>query len=100
MVCNEPQNDWDDIPLGVHTLTTSAYSPSDNGSVERVYNTMATILAMVCNEPQNDWDDILLGVHKLTTSAYSPSGNGGAERVYHTMVKLLAIGLQPTPTWL
>ena len=40
----------------VHKLTTSAYSPSGNGGVERVYNTMATILAMVGNELQNDWD--------------------------------------------
>ena len=63
------------------------------GGFERVYNTMATILAMVCNELQNDWDGIPLRVHKLTTRAYSPSGNSGAERVYYTMEKLLAIGL-------
>ena len=42
--------------LGVHKLTTSAYSASGKGGVERVYNTVATILAMVCNELQNDWD--------------------------------------------
>ena len=28
------------FPLGVHKLTTSAYSPSGNGGVERVYYTM------------------------------------------------------------
>ena len=81
----------------VHKLTTSAYSPRGNGGVERVYNTMETVLAIVCNELQNHWEDIPLGVHKLTTGAYSPSGNGGAERVYHTMAKL-AIGLQQTST--
>ena len=37
------------FPLGVHKLTTSAYSPSGNGGVERVYRTMAK-QAMVCNE--------------------------------------------------
>ena len=44
------------FPLGVHKLTTDAYSPSGNGGVERVYQTMAKILVMVCNEYQNDWD--------------------------------------------
>ena len=38
------------FPLGLQNLTTSVYSPSGNGGVERVYNTMATVLAMVCNE--------------------------------------------------
>ena len=78
--------------LGVHKLMTSAYSPSSNDDVERVYHTMAKVLAMVCNEHQNDWDAHLsLGVHKLMTSAYSPSGNAGVERVYHTMAKILAM---------
>ena len=44
------------FPLGVHKLTTSFYSPRGNGGVERVYNTMAKILAMVCNEHQPNWD--------------------------------------------
>ena len=87
------------FPLGVHKLTTSAYSPSGNGGVERVYNTMGKILAIVCNEHLNitGIHTFPLGVRKLTTSAYSPSGNGGVERVYHTMAKMLAIGLQRTP---
>ena len=46
MVCNELQNEWDDIPLGIHKLTTSAYSPSGNGGAERVYHTMAKLLAI------------------------------------------------------
>ena len=43
-------------PIGVHKLTTSAYSPCGNGGVDRVYHTMATIPAMICNERQNNWD--------------------------------------------
>ena len=46
MIGNELHNNWDDIPLGVHKLTTSAYSPSGNGGVECVYHTMAKILAI------------------------------------------------------
>ena len=42
--------------LGIPKLTTSAYHPGSNGSVERVTHTMARMLAMVCNEHQNDWD--------------------------------------------
>ena len=44
------------FPLGVHKLTTSAYFPSGNGGVERVYHTMSKVQAMVCNEHQHDWD--------------------------------------------
>ena len=44
------------FPLGVHKLTTSAHSLSGNSGVERVYITMAKILAMVCNEHQHNWD--------------------------------------------
>ena len=35
MVCNEVQTNWDVILLGVHKLTTSAYSPSGNGGRRR-----------------------------------------------------------------
>ena len=50
------------FPLGVHKLTTNAYSPSGNGGVERVYHIMAKILAMVCSEHQHDWDAHLFHV--------------------------------------
>ena len=68
MVCNELQNTshrlatninmtgMHTFPLGVHKLTSSAYSPSGNGGVERVYDTMAKIQDMVCNEHQHDSD--------------------------------------------
>ena len=42
--------------LGVRKLATSSYNPNGNGSVERVNQTMAQMLAMVVNERQDDWD--------------------------------------------
>ena len=39
------------FPLGVHKLTTSTYSLSGNGGVERVYHTMAKILAKGLQRP-------------------------------------------------
>ena len=81
------------FPLGVHKLTTSAYSPSGNDGTERVYHTMAKILAMDCNENQMTGmhTTFPLDVHKLTMSVYSPSGNGGVELVYHTVATILAM---------
>ena len=53
--------------LSINKLTTSAYSPSGNGGIERVYHAMAKILAMVCNEHQNDWGAHLIFFRKTIT---------------------------------
>ena len=57
--------------LGVHKLTTSAYTPSGNGGVERVNHTMAKILAMVCNEHQNDRNAHLPHVEYVCSNSVS-----------------------------
>ena len=63
------------FPLDVHKITTSAYSSSGNGGVERVYQTMAKRLAMVCNEHQNDWDAHLSHVeYTYNNSAIAATG--------------------------
>ena len=57
--------------LGKHKLTTSAYHPSGNGSIERVNHTMAQTLAMVCNEHQNDWDAHVPHVENASNNSVS-----------------------------
>ena len=76
------------FPLGVHKLTTSAYSPSGDGGVERVYHTMAKILAIGLQRTPKmiGMHTFSFGIHKFTASAYSPSGDGGVERIYYTTV--------------
>ena len=42
--------------LGIIKIATSSYHPCTNGGVERVYHTMALMLAMVGDEEQKKWD--------------------------------------------
>ena len=62
MVCNKLQNDWDDIPLDVHKLTTSAYSLSGHGGAERVYDTMANTRHRFATNTK------MTGMHTFSTS--------------------------------
>ena len=62
------------FPIGVHKFTTSAYSPTSNGGVERVYHTMANH-AMISNEHQHDWDAHLFHVeYAYYNSAIAATG--------------------------
>ena len=70
------------FPLGVHKLMTSVSFSSGNGGVERVYHTMAKVLAMVCNEHQNDWDAHLSHVEYAYNNSASAATGLASNEVY------------------
>ena len=70
------------FPLGVHKLTTGAYSPSGNGGVDCVDHTMAKILAMVCNEHQSVWGAHLSQVEYAYNNPASAATGLASNEVY------------------
>jgi hypothetical protein len=47
------------VLLNTNKISTSAYNPSHNGQVERLNETLATMLSMYVNKFQTDWDEYL-----------------------------------------
>ena len=78
------------FPLGVHKLTTSAYSPSGNDDVELVYHIMAKIQAIVCNERQHDWGAHLFHVEYAYYNSASAATSLASNEVH--------IGRLPRPS--
>ena len=52
--------------LGIRQITSSAYHPESQGSLERFHATLKTMIRTYCYENKKDWDE---GVHLLLFAA-------------------------------
>eukprot|EP00066_Takifugu_rubripes_P025346 XP_011614612.1 PREDICTED: uncharacterized protein LOC105418111 [Takifugu rubripes] len=52
--------------LGIKQITSSAYHPESQGSLERFHSTLKTMIRAYCFENEKDWDE---GVHLLLFAA-------------------------------